>query len=167
MAKVCIVDENDNVIGAEERSVARAKGLRHRIVRIFVLNSDGKVLLQQRNLNLLDNPGRWDQSVGGHVDAGESYEQTAKRESFEELGIKVNEFKEVGYFYIERPAPGGEVKRFQKVFTCVHNGPFVIDPAEVEKVEWFSIEKIQTWLNKSPEDFTKNFTKAFEFINTR
>lgn len=164
MAEICIVDENDKVIGSAQRSEARAKGLRHRIVRIFVFNSSGKVLLQQRNLTLTDNPGKWDQSVGGHVDAGETYEQAAKRETFEELGIKVNNFKEVGYFYIERPAPGGEVKRFQKVLTCVCDDPITIDPAEVEKVEWFTIEQVKKWLDKSPQDFTVNFAKAFEHI---
>lgn len=164
MAKICIVDENDNIIGAEERSVARANGLRHRIVRIFVFNSNGLVLLQQRNLQLIDNPGKWDQSVGGHVDAGETYEQAAKREMIEELGIKVNDFKEVGYFYIERPAPGGEVKRFQKVYTCICDDPVKIDKNEVEKVDWFKVEDVINWLDKSPQDFTTNFQKAFEHI---
>lgn len=164
MTKICVADENDNVIGAEERGVARSKGLRHRIIRIFVFNSAGKILLQQRNLNLLDNPGKWDQSAGGHVDEGETYEFAAKRELKEELGISLNSLKEVGYFYIERPAPGGIVKRFQKVFICIYDGPIVIGPNEVEKVEWFSVQQIKTWLDKSPQDFTNSFVKAFECI---
>ena len=84
MAKIAIVDENDHIIGAAERSEVRAKGLRCRIARVFLINSDGKILLTRRSENQNDMPGAWDQSVGGHVDEGEDYLAAAQRETFEE-----------------------------------------------------------------------------------
>ena len=164
MARITIVDKDDNVIGAEERDVVRTKGLRHRIVRVFAVNADGKVLLHKRSGDLKDTPGKWDQSVGGHVDKGEDYLTAAKRETSEELGIKVDEFISLGKFYVERPAPGGMVRRFQTVFRCNWNGPVKYDRAEIAEVKWFSIDEIDTWLGKSPEDFTKNFGPAFSLL---
>lgn len=164
MARIAIVDEDDTIIGSEDRDVVRRKGLRHRIVRVFVVNDQGQVLLQKRNEQLQDNPGKWDQSVGGHVDAGEDYITAAARETQEELGIKVSDFVSLGKFYIERPAPGGTVRRFQTVFTCKWNGLVRFDQAEVSAVQWFTIAEIDAWLAKSPDDFTKNFKAAFDLL---
>lgn len=164
MTKIAIVDEDDTVIGAEERMAARERGLIHRIVRVFVVNNQGQILLQKRNEALNDNPGKWDQSVGGHVDEGEDYVAAATREASEELGIEVQNLVNLGKFYIERPAPGGMVKRFQTVFRCEWNGPVNFDVSEVSEVKWFTIEDVDTWLARSPDDFTKNFTVAYGLL---
>jgi isopentenyl-diphosphate delta-isomerase len=161
MARITIVDQDDNVISSEERDVARAKGLRHRIVRVFAVNDKGKILLQKRNSQLKDSPGKWDQSVGGHVDEGEDYITAARRETSEELGIEVEDFRELGKFYIERPAQGGIIRRFQTVFTCIWNEPVHFNKTEIAEVKWLSVQEIDNWLARSPEDFTKNFATAF------
>ena len=87
MEKIDVVDGNDNVVGESTREEAHAKGLLHRIVHVIIRNSKGEILLQKRSKN--DGIGNWDASVGGHVDTGESYEQAAKREMMEEVGISV------------------------------------------------------------------------------
>ena len=164
MARITIVDKDDNVVGSEERDIVREKGLIHRIVRVFVVNNESKVLLHKRNERLKDNPGKWDQSVGGHVDEDEDYITAAKRETSEELGITINDFRHLGKFYIERPAPGGTVRRFQTVFTCKWDGIVKYDKSEIAEVKWFSVNEIDDWLNASPEDFTKNFASAFSLL---
>ena len=162
MIKNTIVDTNDKVIGAEYRDVVRTKGLIHRIVRIFIINNNGKILLQKRRSDLKDNPGKWDQSVGGHVDEAESYQDAAQRETNEELGIKINKFIKIGYFYIERPDKYGYIRRFQTIFVGRWNGPVKFEVSEIAEVKWFTAKQIDEWLNKSPNDFTKNFGVAFK-----
>lgn len=164
MVKIAIVDEDDNVIGSEERDIVREKGLIHRIVRVFVVNDEGKVLLHKRSKQLKDNPGKWDQSVGGHVDENEDYISAARRETSEELGIDIDDFKSLGKFYVERPAPGGTVRRFQAVFECKWNGSVKYDKSEITEIKWFTIKEIDDWLNVSPGDFTKNFASAFSLL---
>lgn len=153
--KITIVDNKDKVIGSEERDIARQQGLAHRIVRVFVLNDYGQVLLHKRSKKLKDNPGKWDQSAGGHVDEGEDYAIAAKRETSEELGIEINDFISLGKFYIERPALGGIVRRFQTVFKCQWNGSINYNKSEIVEIKWVTIEEIDNWLKTSPEDFTK------------
>jgi 16S rRNA (adenine1518-N6/adenine1519-N6)-dimethyltransferase len=164
MVRITIVDKNDNVIGSEERDTVREKGLIHRIVRIFVLDGEGKVLLHKRNEQLKDNPGKWDQSAGGHVDEGEDYLIAAKRETSEELGIKIDDFISLGKFYIERPAPGGTVRRFQTVYKCKWDNPVKYDKSEIAEIKWFTIKEVDDWLKASPENFTKNFASAFSLL---
>jgi isopentenyl-diphosphate delta-isomerase type 1 len=159
--RITIVDENDVVIGAETRVTARKQGLRHRIVRVFLVNNKGQILLQRRSLALDDSPGKWDQSVGGHAEEGEDYEEAALRETQEELGITPKELRNIGKLYIERPSDDGLIRRFHTVFVARHDGPVYLDMEEVAEVRWFSPAEIRKWHNEKPEDFTKNFSRAY------
>lgn len=162
--RITIVDEKDVVIGAETRAAARQQGLRHRIVRVFLVNARGQILLQRRSLALNDNPGKWDQSVGGHVDEGEDYETAAMRETQEELGVTPTEFKNVGKFYTERPIDDGHIRRFNTVFVARHDGAVLPSPDEVAEVRWLSLKEIRDWHSAKPGDFTKSFNRALALI---
>lgn len=86
-----LVDENDKVIGQTlRREVHRDKSLIHRSVTVLVFIS-GKLLLQKRSQTKDTYPLYWTSSCSGHVTAGNSYEETVKRELKEELGLKVKE----------------------------------------------------------------------------
>src|SRR5664279_859085 len=95
---IIIVDEDDRPIGQATKPEVWAQGLRHRIVRIMIENDQGELLLQHRTPTMALYPNRWDNSVGGHVDAGEDYLTAAKRELDEELGITDTPLQEMGYY---------------------------------------------------------------------
>ncbi len=81
---VSIYDEEGRVIGRSGRREAKARGLILGAVHALVVNSRGEVLLQRRR-NDKENGGRWDKTVGGHVGAGETFDETVVREAGEEL----------------------------------------------------------------------------------
>jgi len=61
--------------------------IRHKHVRLFLMTSKGRVILQRRSKWKGDNQGLWDKTVGGHVTSGDTFELTALKECAEELGI--------------------------------------------------------------------------------
>ncbi len=83
-----IVDAEDNVVGRTTRFEIHRQGLMHRAVHIFVFNSLGEIYIQRRSDAKDKHPGVLDSSAAGHVDPGESYDEAALRELFEELGVK-------------------------------------------------------------------------------
>ncbi len=82
-----IVDAEDNVIGRAPRGEATAKRLRHRCVFILARDADDRIFVHRRTAEKLVFPSMHDMFVGGVVGAGESYDEAAKREAEEELGV--------------------------------------------------------------------------------
>lgn len=99
---VTIVDEQDNILGVKARDDLGSKD----IVRISVLwieNSKGQVLLQQRSLAKKTGPGKWGPAVAGTVESHETYASNIIKEAEEEIGLTGITPIEVGkHFYRER-----------------------------------------------------------------
>ncbi len=83
-----IVDDADNVTGQAERSRVHEEGLIHRTVMFFIFDEAGRVFVNQRAMDKEFFGGAYSVALGGHVSAGQTYEQAVRREAFEEAGIK-------------------------------------------------------------------------------
>ena len=79
-----LYDADGRVVGAKPRREAKASGLAVGAVNALIVDRRRHVLLQRRPPGK-DNAERWDKSVGGHVSAGEEFDQTLVREAGEEL----------------------------------------------------------------------------------
>lgn len=82
--RVAVFDPEGRPAGALPREEAKRSGLAVGAVNVLLVNARGEVLLQRRPEDK-ENGGRWDKTVGGHVDAGESFDEAAVREAGEEL----------------------------------------------------------------------------------
>lgn len=82
-----VVDDDDRVVGQARREEVYAGRLRHRTVMVVVRNSAGEFLVHRRTDSKLVAAGQHDMMVGGVVDAGENYDDAARRELAEEVGV--------------------------------------------------------------------------------
>ncbi len=144
-----IVDKNNKVIGKATRKEAHTKGLLHRAVHILIVNSKGQMLLQKRSMTKDLYKGYWIDATAGHVDSGESYESTARRELKEELGIST---KLETLFDCKKYT--GNDNEIIRVFLGKHSGPFKINKEEVDLVKFFEPKTILKMMG------TENFTPA-------
>jgi 8-oxo-dGTP pyrophosphatase MutT (NUDIX family) len=132
MEQVIIVDRDNREVGIAPRPQMRAQALPHRATYIFVFRSDGALLVQHRTLTKDVYPGYLDLCSGGVVTAGESYEQSAERELFEEMGLRGLALRTHFDFWFEEGLVWG------RVFSCTWDGPLdelVPQPEEVVRVE--------------------------------
>ncbi|WP_203255671.1 NUDIX hydrolase [Hyunsoonleella ulvae] len=84
----------------ELKSIIHNKGLYHHTAHIWLYTNDKKILLAQRSHKKSICPLLWDVSVAGHIDAGETPQQAAIRETKEEIGLELleDDLKLIGIF---------------------------------------------------------------------
>lgn len=151
---VICVDKDDNEIGKMPMIEAHQKNVLHRIVVIYVTNNEGQILIQERRDN-----GKLDHSSAGHVDPGETYYEAAKRELFEELGIKDIDLKEIGYSVSGGPDGfGSHAYHRYKCYMC-RATPGILDPEEVKSVYWADPKEI---LKDMESDGAHKYTAGFK-----
>lgn len=91
MELVDLYDKNRVPLGrTAERYGPKGPGEYRTVVHVCVFDSRGRLLIQQRTAGKRIWPERWDFSVGGGVDAGETSRQAAHREFLEELGVSLD-----------------------------------------------------------------------------
>ncbi len=162
-----VVDENDVPVRTATRSQVHAENLIHRAIHVFVFNKNGDLYLQKRSLRKDMNPGVWDSSVSGHLDAGEDYPDAAIRELGEEIGIYDATPEALEHVLSVKPTErtGWEHVR---LFSTRHTGAVKFPAAEIESMMPFPVNEIRAWTENRPDDFSPAFLLLFnEFLSER
>ena len=82
-----LVNERDEPLGSMEKMEAHRKGALHRAFSVFIFNSRGEMLLQQRALKKYHSGGLWTNACCSHPRPGETNEAAALRRLREEMGF--------------------------------------------------------------------------------
>lgn len=157
-----VVDENNNLTGKiEDKELVHKKGLWHREVAIWIMNNEGKILLQKRASSKKSNPNKWGLTAG-HIDAGESVEDGMHREILEELGIDIKNFSKIGITKIQEKHSNSNMinNYFAYVFFAKVNykiQDYTIQKEELSEVKYITIEELEKLL--------KIKTKTIHFQN--
>lgn len=147
-----IVDSRDTVIGTGTRGEIHRMGFFHRAVHMFVFNPAGQVYIQRRSRSKDRHPGKLDSSAAGHVDPGETYEETAIRELQEELRIQA-EVKEI----LRVPASEQTDNEHVVLFEVVTESEPVPNQEEIQWGAFMSRERVTRLMDEAPEDFVPAF----------
>ena len=86
-----IVDEEGHVLNETTRQEIHEQGLLHAEIHVWFYTPDGQLIFQHRAKDKDTYPDLLDATVGGHVEVGDTYEQTALKETAEETGIRINQ----------------------------------------------------------------------------
>jgi len=152
-----VVDEQDQPKGAATRGEVHANNLFHRAVHILIFNPGGDVFLQLRSRTKDRHPLAWDSSAAGHVNAGEEYDQTARRELMEELGIMVP---------LERVEKLSASERtgfeFIWLYRGMHEGGFKLNRSEIEAGRFFPPTVVDGWIKARRRDFAPGFVECWK-----
>jgi isopentenyldiphosphate isomerase len=152
-----LVDEDGNTIGKELRSICHdgKSMLLHPVVHLHLFNTRGELYLQKRSMNKDIQPGKWDTSVGGHVDPGETPLEALFRESGEELGLKNFTPEFLGKYIWQSSVERELVNSYSTVSDQIPD----INPEEIEAGKYWSLKEIE--INLGKEIFTPNFEHEF------
>jgi isopentenyl-diphosphate delta-isomerase type 1 len=158
-----IVDEENRVIGKATREQCHdGSKLLHPVVHVHIFNSDKKLLLQKRNVDKDIQPGKWDTSIGGHIQSGELVEDAIRRESLEEAGIAINhaELLPIAKYVFESDIE----KELVFSYAYAYDGPIIFQESEIDEVRFFDHEEVTALIASG--EATPNFVQEFSLLAT-
>jgi len=165
--EVILVDESDQPLGTMEKMEAHRRAVLHRAFSVFIFNSRGEMLLQQRAPEKYHSAGLWTNACCSHPRPGEDTREAAIRRLREELGF-TTALEELFHFTYKSEFDNGLTEyEFDHVFVGTYDEAIHADIAEVSDFRYASIEKIREHLQHEPDKFTSWFHLAFPLVTRK
>ena len=159
---VILVDEQDNQLGLMPKMEAHEKAVLHRAFSVFIFNSDGDLMLQQRAAHKYHSPLLWTNTCCSHQRDGESNIEAGKRRLVEEMGFST-ELKEVFSFIYKASFDNGLTEHeLDHVMVGYFDGVPEVNPEEVASFKWMSLEAIKEDIELHPNLYTAWFKIIFK-----
>ena len=166
MEQVILVNEKDEQTGTMEKMEAHLTGTLHRAFSVFIFNSNGEMLLQQRAAIKYHNGELWTNACCSHPAPGETTVAAANRRLQEEMGFSTQLEKAFDFTYKVSFENGLTEHEFDHVFVGTYDGEIRINIAEVKDYCFKTINELESSLKSHPQKFTPWFKIAFPKVKS-
>ena len=151
--EVILVNSANRAMGRTEKIAAHRAGLRHRAFSIFLVDHQGRVLLQRRHGRKYHSGGLWANACCGHPRPGETTLGAARRRMSEELGVQV---KLTCGFLTQYAAevPGGlKENEIVYVYFGAAGGRLRPNAQEISATQWVTLAELRSGCGRAPDKY--------------
>lgn len=152
--QVILVNRFDIPLGIIGKLEAHSLGLLHRAFSVFIFNSKGELLLQQRAFNKYHSGGKWTNTCCSHPKPYEETELAAHRRLEEEMGMECK--LEYGFNFVYKTEFENELMEyeFDHVYFGVSDYLPIINKEEVASFAYMKLEDLAVDIKENPERYT-------------
>jgi isopentenyl-diphosphate delta-isomerase len=161
---VILVDDNDAPIGTMEKMEAHQKGLLHRAFSVFIFNTKGQLLIQQRALHKYHSGGKWTNTCCSHPRYGETTLDAAHRRLYEEMGMRCDLRHVFSFSYRAEFDDGLIEHEYDHVFFGICNDIPKINPDEVAAYKYMDMDVLKNELNTNSSLYTEWLKICFDRV---
>lgn len=161
---IITVDQHGRLRGTVDKMQAHIKGSLHRAFSIFIFNTDGQLLLQQRADGKYHSGGKWTNTCCSHPQMGEQTNNAAHRRLQEEMGFNCALEETFSFRYCENLENGLIENEFDHVFFGFSDQLPIPNPLEVKDFKYVDIEELSNDLMENPGDYTVWLKICFEQV---
>jgi len=159
-----IVNASGQTIGTMDKMAAHRSGTLHRAFSVFIFNSKGQLLLQQRALDKYHSGGLWTNTCCSHPKLGEFTLDAAHRRLQEEMGMDCD-LNELFQFSYRHEFDNGLIENeYDHVFIGISDELPLPNPAEVADFKYMDPDLLLFELVEQPADFTAWFKICLEKV---
>lgn len=159
-----VLDESGRPVGTTSRQEALDSGLPVRTVHVFLVDHEGRLLLQRLGERRDRHPGLWGSSVAAFPRPGESEAEAARRRSSEELGLSTP-LERLGTIR----TMDGRSPKFVTLFeaTVAPPQPRILERGHIAGIEYRALHELDDELVQAPERFTETFRALYTWWRER
>jgi isopentenyl-diphosphate delta-isomerase len=150
-----LVDENDIQQGNGKKLLIHQLGLLHRAFSIFIFNTKGELLMQQRATEKYHSGGLWSNTCCSHPQFGEDIIESMQKRLKEEMGMKCKTEFAFSFIYKVKFDNGLTEHEYDHVYLGVSNDLPLPDELEVKNWKYISLKTLQTDICARPEIYTE------------
>ena len=163
--QVILVDLHDNPIGVAGKLAAHQSGMLHRALSVFVFDSAGRLLLQQRAGMKYHSGGLWSNTCCSHSRPGEGTASAARRRLHEEMGIDCALTKMFSFIY-RTDFPNGLIEHeYDHVFFGRYDGAPLLNPEEADDARWVEMGELADDIKARPDAYSYWLNACFERVH--
>ncbi len=153
-----LVDENDREIGTLDKGACHdGAGVLHRAFSLFIFNSRGELLLQQRGAGKRLWPLYWSNSCCSHPRKGETMEEATARRLDDELHIAADLEFVYKFAYHARYDDEGSENEFCWVYLGRTADRVIPNETEIAATRSLAADELDAELARRPDQFTPWF----------
>jgi isopentenyl-diphosphate delta-isomerase len=161
---VILVNEDDVAVGEMEKLKAHEDGLLHRAFSVFIFNTKGELLLQQRALHKYHSGGKWTNTCCSHPRPNESTADAAARRLKEEMNLSCDLYYEFGFIYKAEFENGLIEHEYDHVYFGTTDMLPLPNVSEVADWKYVQITELDEDIAKNSDDYTPWFKICFRRI---
>jgi len=161
---ILTVDENDNVIGKEEKVKCHlGDGILHRAFTLMVFNDKNELLITKRSKEKMLWPGIWDGSISSHPNEGESYEEAGRRRCPQELGVECDDVKLLLKIRYQTPYKDvGSENEIDAALVVKGINEVFPNKEEISEYKYVDLKELEEDIKNNPEKYAPWFIIIFE-----
>lgn len=149
-----LVDDNDREVGFMDKLSAHQAGVLHRAFSVFIFNTHGELLLQQRADGKYHSAGLWTNTCCSHPIKGEEFEATIARRLKEEMGIVCKTQFQFSFIYKAAFENGLTENELDHVYFGTTDDIPQPDAEEVKDWKYLGIQQLKEEIETQPEKFS-------------
>jgi isopentenyl-diphosphate delta-isomerase len=153
--QVVLVNENDEEVGLMPKLEAHQKGVLHRAFSVFIFNSEGEMLLQQRAFGKYHSEGLWSNTCCSHPLPEESTQHGAVRRLMQEMGLEAELQFLFTFQYHVNLENGLAENELDHVFWGISDAVPQINTQEVSNYKYIRMEDLKADLIRNPDSYTE------------
>ncbi len=150
-----LVDENDIQQGNGKKLLIHQLGLLHRAFSIFIFNTKGELLMQQRATEKYHSGGLWSNTCCSHPQFGEDIIESMQKRLKEEMGMKCKTEFAFSFIYKVKFDNGLTEHEYDHVYLGVSNDFPLPDESEVKNWKYICLKKLEADIAEHPEIYTE------------
>jgi isopentenyl-diphosphate Delta-isomerase len=149
-----LVDEHDRELGGMDKLAVHQKGLLHRAFSIFIFNSKGELLLQQRADAKYHSGGLWTNTCCSHPRLGEELIEAVDRRLEEEMGMRCHTDFKFSFIYKMEFQNGLTEHELDHVYFGRSDDLPDANPLEVKDFKYIRLDDLNREIEQNPDEFS-------------
>ncbi len=163
-AQVVLVNAHDEPVGVADKLKAHEQGWLHRAFSVFVFDPEGRLLLQQRNVNKYHSGALWSNTCCSHPHPDEPVAEAAQRRLQEEMGFQCA--LDPAFTFTYRAVLSDTMIEHEYDHVFIGHGTPTVSPNadEVQDWRWIAPNDLMADIAAHPANYTAWFRMAIERV---